>query len=223
MTTSPEERELLKQLARLGGMRGFVSISSGELAGICNTSQQTASRKILKLLKDGLISRRMGTRKQLLRISRQGVQVLRREFSEYKGLFSGEGALMFKGRVTTGLGEGQYYMSRKGYIDAFERLVGFTPFPGTLNLTVDFPENEKLAELGESESLLIGEFTAEGRTFGAVKVYRASISAVDCAVIMPVRSHHANTIEVVAPVKLREKLDLKDGEMIDVAVQVPAQ
>lgn len=222
MTTTPEEKELLKQIARLGGMRGFVSISSGELAGICGTSQQTASRKILNLLKDGLIARRMGTRKQLLRLSRQGVQALRKEFAEYKALFSGEGALTFKGRVTAGLGEGQYYMSRKGYIEAFQRLVGFTPFPGTLNLTVDFPENEKLGELHEGESLVIQEFAAEGRTFGAVKVFRAAIVSVDCAVIMPVRSHHANTIEVVSPLKLRDKLNLKDGDVIEVSVQVPA-
>ncbi|HWG89455.1 MAG TPA: DUF120 domain-containing protein [Candidatus Thermoplasmatota archaeon] len=214
----PEEKEILKQLAKLGGLHDFVYTSSGELAERIGVSQQTASRKILELLDRGLITRRMGTRKQLIRLSPTGVEVLRKEHAEYKAIFQGGERVTFRGRVVTGLGEGQYYISREGYRRAFQQILGFDPYPGTLNVEIDPIDREKMGELKEAEGLLIREFQSEGRTFGAVKCFRAEINGVECSVIMPVRSHHVNILELIAPLRLRDKLNLQDGA--EVAVQV---
>ncbi|HEX2021734.1 MAG TPA: DUF120 domain-containing protein [Candidatus Thermoplasmatota archaeon] len=211
MAATPEDKELLKQLAKLGGMREHVATSSGELAETLGVSQQTASRKILELLDAGLIARRMGTRRQQIRLTPQGIEVLRREFADYRGLFEAGGDFVVRGRVVTGLGEGRYYLSREGYRKAFNRLLGFDPWPGTLNVEVDAADREKVAELKETAGLLIPEFESEGRTFGAVKCFRADVGGVEAAVIFPVRSHHVHTLELISPHHLREKLALKDG------------
>lgn len=221
----PEEKEILKQLARLGGLHDYVYTSSGELADKIGVSQQTASRKILELLDRGLIVRRMGTRKQLIRLAASGASVLRGEFAEYTTIFHGGERLTIRGRVVPGLGEGRYYLSRDGYKRQFVDLLGFEPFPGTLNVEVEPLDREKLAELKEAAGLLAKEFQDEGRTFGAVKCFPASLrskgaDATDAAVVLPVRSHHTTVLEVVAPVSLRDTLKLGDGAEITVSVRL---
>lgn len=216
----PEDKELLKQLAKLGGLRDYVYTSSGELAERLGVSQQTASRKILELLEAGLIARRMGTRKQLIRLSPAGVEVLRREHSDYRALFQGSDELTVRGKVVTGLGEGRYYISREGYRKAFNRILGFDPFPGTLNVEVDPVDREKVAELKEMDGLLIEPFESEGRTFGGVKCFRAQIQGVEAAAIFPLRSHHVNVIEIVSPIALRETLGLQDGAEVQVRMDL---
>ncbi len=217
---SAEDRALLKELARIGGLHDYVYTSSGELGGCIGVSQQTASRRILELLDRGYIMRRMGTRKQHIRLSKEGVNILRREYLEYRAIFDHGSDIAIRGRVVAGLGEGKYYISRDGYMKAFDRLLGFTPFPGTLNVEVEPLHRDKMLELKEMDGLQIDQFVSEGRTFGAVKCFPATIDDVDAAAIIPIRSHHTNVLEIISPHHLREKLDLKDGAPVTVQVRL---
>lgn len=222
---APEDKELLKQLAKIGGLHDYVFISSSELAERVGVSQQTASRKILELLEAGLIVRRMGARKQHIRVSPAGVDVLRREYADYKQLFEAGESVVIRGRVKGGLGEGRYYISREGYRKAFGRLLGFDPYPGTLNVEVEPLDREKVAELKDLDGLLIPEFQSEGRTFGAVKSFRAMLHAggaapVEAAAIFPLRSHHVHVLELISPHFLREKLSLVDGAEVQVVLDL---
>lgn len=225
---SPEEREVLKLIAKVGGLHDTVYTSSGELAERLGVSQQTASRKILDLLDEGLITRRMGTRKQHLRLSPEGVEVLRREYAEYKAIFEEGNLLTIRGTVVSGLGEGEYYISRDGYRKQFNRIFGFDPYPGTLNVEVNAVDREKLEQLQEMEGTVIPEFQSEGRTFGAVKCFQAEVSdgepdeGVDAGAILPVRSHHSNVLEVISPRYLRDALGLEDGTVVTVVVDLRA-
>lgn len=216
----PEDKEILKQLAKIGGLHDYVYTSSGELAEKIGTSQQTASRKILELLDGGLILRRMGTRKQLIRISPAGAEVLRREFADYRLLFQSGESMRIRGKVVAGLGEGRYYLGREGYRKAFNSLLGFDPYPGTLNIEVEPIDREKIGEVKDLDGLMIHAFSAEGRTFGAVKCFRADIGGLEAAAIFPVRSHHTNVLELVAPRNLREALSLRDGAEVAVTIDI---
>ena len=231
---APEDKELLKQLAKIGGLHDHVFISSSELAERLGVSQQTASRKILELLDAGLILRRMGTRKQHIRVSPSGVDVLRREFADYRQLFQSGEHVTIRGKVVTGLGEGRYYISREGYRKAFSRLLGFDPYAGTLNVEVDVADRDKMAELKETEGLMIEPFQSEGRTFGGVKCFRATIriasegaeakrAEVEAAAIFPLRSHHVHVLELISPHGLRDKLSLADGTEVVVTLDVSAR
>jgi riboflavin kinase len=218
--TPPDHLQALKALAELGAGQGFVDTRSGELGEKLGLSQQTASRRLLELEEAGLVQRRTGPRGQAVRLSAKGLDALRRELEDLKALVGGPTgeALTFRGKVKTGLGEGRYYMSRRGYQEAMKRLLGFAPWPGTLNVVLAGSEAEKLAELRARDGLLVPEFQDEGRTFGAVKCFRASVGGEDAGVVLPLRGHHADVLEVVAPIQLRERLGLKDGD--EVAVEV---
>lgn len=215
-----EELEALKELATRGAMNGFVEVSSSELAKLLDTSQQTASRRLLDLEKSGYIRREMGVRRQLIRLTEEGTSVLGREFALYQRIFDQKDRLNIRGRVASGLGEGRYYLAQRGYTDQFKQKLGFAPYPGTLNLELVGPETNKLRILKSTPAIQIEEFQAKDRTFGAVDAWRARIGTLECALILPKRTHHARTVEVISPEFLRDKLAVKDGDEIEVQVQL---
>jgi riboflavin kinase len=135
-----------------------------------------------------------------------------------RALFQSGEQMQVRGRVVTGLGEGRYYISREGYRKAFSTLLGFDPYPGTLNVEVEPLDREKVQEAKDLDGILIPEFQSEGRTFGAVKCFRAEIMGVEAAAIFPLRSHHVHVLELISPHHLRERLALKDGAEVQVRI-----
>jgi riboflavin kinase len=115
-----------------------------------------------------------------------------------------------RGKIASGLGQGQYFISREGYSCQFLERLGFVPFPGTLNVQLEEPFP------AERQAIRIEGFAEEGKSFGECKCYRIKLNGIDAAVVRPERSHYpAELIEVIAPVKLRA-LGLKDGDSVDV-------
>lgn len=216
----PEAVQALKELALLGAASSFVEANSTDLAERLKTSQQTASRRLLDLERLGYIRREKGVRNTLVRLTEEGVGVLLDEMSAYKRIFEKSRNLAIKGKVVSGLGEGRYYLDQKGYIDQFVAKLGFRPYPGTLNLEIRGPELNKLRILKAATAVPIDSFQDRERTFGAVDAWRAKLRDVDGAAILPKRTHHTRTLEIIAPVYLRDKLNLQDGDELEVEVRL---
>src|SRR5207245_430423 len=76
----PYHVETLKAIALLGGTKEYVNLSSGELGKLIGVSQQSASQRILELIREGLVARDLATRRQRIRLTpRGGAHVRRRE------------------------------------------------------------------------------------------------------------------------------------------------
>ncbi len=218
LVTRPADVEALKQLALIGGLQGEIELSSGEFARLIDASQQTASRRLIELTHDGLVTRRMGLRRQRIQVSEAGEALLQAEHAVYRRIFDEQDVLHFAGAVTTGLGEGQYYLSRPGYMAPFERDLGWQPFPGTLNVRLEPGEASKLGILKRQARFSIDRFEAEGRTFGGVLYHEAQVNGLPCATVMPNRSHYTNVLELIAPTCLRETIPCADGDQLEVRV-----
>lgn len=95
-----------------------------------------------------------------------------------------------------------------------ERL-GFSPYPGTLNLKVPEGERDKLRALDHGGSWIE---PAEG--FRRGRVFKALIMGmIQGGVVRPeVAGYPEDLIEVLAPLPLREALGLKDGDEVEVEV-----
>ena len=120
------------------------------------------------------------------------------------------------GRVLAGLGEGRYYISRKGYSDQFSEMLGFKPFPGTLNLKLNEPFRP-----AKYPPIEIKEFQDEGRTFGGCSCYKICMKEVDAAIIRPDWScYPADLVEVIAPISLKNCLGLSDGDFVSLMIQL---
>jgi len=204
----------------LGAIENRIEVSSMQLAEKIDTSQQTASRYLLELDKEGFIKREMGIKKQLIQITQKGSESLQDEFSFYKHIFSLPRYIHFFGKIISGMKEGTYYTSQEGYKKQFKEKLGFIPYPGTLNIEIDLVEKNKLRFLKQEGGFLIDSFDTENRSFGGVKCFKACINKQKTVLIFPLRGHYSNILEFIAPVYLRDKLTLQDGDIVEVVVTI---
>jgi len=193
-------------------------LSSRDLGKLVGVSQQSASQRILELIRDGLVARDLATRRQRIRLTPKGADVLRKEYADYQRVFEIKETLTIAGSVASGLGEGAFYMRQKGYKDQFRKKLWFEPYEGTLNLKVGGPDLAKLRILEENPGIEISGCEAAGRTCGGAKCFLASMGHVDCAVIMPIRTHHTDVLEVISKHYLRSAVGLKDGDIAELTV-----
>lgn len=210
----------LRKLALLGGIDDYVAVSSRELGDALEMSQQSASKKILELLNEKLIVRDLGARRQRIKLTQKGIDELKKEYNEYRRIFELTDHINIHGTVTEGMGEGGYYICQQGYMDQFEEKLGFRPFEGTLNIAVDKADVGKLDVIRSTAGIFIRGFTSEGRSFGDVIAYKAKIRNIDCAIVVPERSHYGDIIEIVCHFHLRRTLSIGNGDPIDVRVNI---
>ncbi len=211
---------VLKQLALKGAIAGPVSLSSKEFGSEMGISQQSAANWILRLVDGDFIDRQLGARKQAIRLSGRGIEVLKKEFADYRCIFEAPGKLIIKGVVTTGFGEGGYYITQAGYTRQFKKKLAIDPYEGTLNVKLQSNKLQGLELLKRSSGIQIEGFEKGGRTFGDVKCFLAKIGNVPCAVVFPKRSHYKDVIEIISRVHLRRTLSLKDGDEIELSVML---
>ncbi|MCL5437163.1 MAG: MarR family transcriptional regulator, partial [Candidatus Thermoplasmatota archaeon] len=93
----------LKQLAIMGALNAFTEVTSKRLGEALGISQQAASMTILKLAESGLIERQIGHKGQRLMLSPKGVELLKKEYLEYKLLFEPAKRMQIHGTVFSGL------------------------------------------------------------------------------------------------------------------------
>lgn len=212
---------LLMELGLMGVGSAPRILASKEFAARLGTSQQTAARWLAELEKQNLIGREPGPRGQKIWLTREGVRVLRKLHHDLTSILSpARRILEFVGRVTSGLGEGGYYVSRENYRKQFIRELGFDPYPGTLDLKLDGTSLELKEVLHELPGKNIEGFVTRERTFGPVKCFPASVRGLKVAVVLPLRTHLTDVMELIAPVSLRKELKLKDGDELKVRVMV---
>lgn len=210
----------LKKIAIMGGLDDYIAVSSRELGDILEMSQQSASKRILRLLEENLIVRDLGARKQRIKITSLGADELRKEYNDYRRIFELTDHVILHGSVKDGMGEGGYYINQDGYMSQFEEKLGFKPFFGTLNVAIDKNDIGKLDIIKSTSGITISGFSDGNRTFGDVIAYKARIHNIDCAIIVPLRSQYVDVIEIICKYHLRRTLDLETGDRVDVHVEL---
>lgn len=213
----------LKKLALLGAMERSVKLSSSEFMHYLSTSSKTAARVLKQLEEDGYISRQLVAGGQLVHLTEAGVTLLKNEYADYQQIFCKEQAdLELCGHVITGLGEGQYYIAKEGYMSQFRDKLDFKPYPGTLNVRLMEHSTQVRDNMDLIQAQLIHGFNDGERTFGGGKCYPVEVDGIKGAVIIPDRTHYpADLLEIIAPVKLREALGISDGDEVKIIVKNP--
>jgi riboflavin kinase, archaea type len=214
-----EALAVLKLLAHLGADQTAVVLTSREVGDKLGVSQQAADRYLVSLEKRGLLTRSLAQRRQRLLLTPAALDLLRAEFHSYRRIFEGPAKVHFSGKVTSGLGEGRYYLSQPGYVVQFTERLGYAPYPGTLNVRLTGESLRKVGLVDHWSGLRIDGFQASGRTFGGATCFPARMNGRACHLIHPDRSHYKDVVEFVAPDCLREKLKLKDDDTVTVDVE----
>ena len=211
----------LYKLAELGANEKHVPYTTEDVAKNVGVSQQTASRRLIEMDREGLIERMKEGRNQTIRLTSEGVEQLTGMYSVLKRVFEAPKVdLLLKGVLFTGLAEGAYYVSKEGYRKQFRAKLGFDPFPGTLNIRLGKGEAQERRLLEGYPSVYIEGFQNQKRSYGPAKCYKAIVEEkVRAAIILPIRAHYGeDVIEIISPESLRNRLTLKDGDVVGVRV-----
>jgi len=75
---------------------------------------------------------------------------------------------VMRGKISSGLGQAQYFLTREGYSRQFLERFGFVPFPGTLDVLLEEPFPTEL------QAIQIEGFTGEGRTLASADAIPSS-------------------------------------------------
>ncbi len=122
-----------------------------------------------------------------------------------------------EGRIFTGRGEGRKYVELEWVKQQVKEKLGFDPYPGTLNLRLNEKDvkHRVLLESGAELRLCHSQGYCTGLLF------KAALDGMACGVVIPqVEDYPDDVLEVVASVNLKQKLRLRDDDLVTVTVFV---
>ena len=217
----------LAELLTKGAKHNFISITTSSLGKSIGRSQQAASKHLLELELDGYIERIRNGQKFGVRITPRGHAEMVKLFAILKSsLESAPSYIEFMGNIISGMGEGAYYMSMKGYTKQFKSKLGYIPFPGTLNVKLkDKKFVEAKHELDAHDGIKIDGFSDGKRTYGWVKCYPAKINnSVDGMLITLERTHYDDSIlELISQTNIKKVAKLSSGSQISIRVPISSK
>lgn len=121
-----------------------------------------------------------------------------------------------RGKIFSGKSEAARFIELDWVKRQMVEKLGFTPYPGTLNLKLVEESVEAGRVLKNAEGIEI----SPARGFCRGKLFKAILAnGVKCAVVVPeVNGYPEEVIEVVASANLKEKLKSRDGDEVEIKI-----
>ncbi len=214
----------LTYLLSKGAKHNFVTVTTESLGKSIHKSQQAASKHLVDLENNQFIERVISGRNISVKITLKGFsEMVKLSSTLQKSLESSPSHVELKGTLVSGLGEGSYYMSLKGYTKQFKTKIGYIPFPGTLNVRLDKKiYQEAIKQFENLGGIKIESFSDGKRTYGWVKCFHAKVNnSINCELVLLERTHHDNSIiELISQVCIRKLGKLKDGSIISIKIPI---
>ena|GEM_PF-558863 len=125
--------------------------------------------------------------------------------------------ITFNGIVHTGYSCGKFFVELPWVLLQLKTLTGITPYFGTLNLCLTGENIKQRACLTPQNGVMIKP--EKGYLPGYL--FKAKIFDTVCYVILPdVPNYPKDLIEIIAAVNLRNRFNIKDGDLITVSVSL---
>ena len=122
--------------------------------------------------------------------------------------------MKISGIIQSGAGKGAYFTQLEWVVKQCEKMLGYKPFPGTLNVFVVDEDLPRLNRFLQETGL---ELTPDDPAFCAAGIKRVGVNGIEAAVVLPsedVRIHESRVIELIASCNLKNALGLGDGDEI---------
>ncbi|MDJ0927826.1 MAG: HAD-IA family hydrolase [Gammaproteobacteria bacterium] len=119
------------------------------------------------------------------------------------------------GRVMTGLGQGAGFTGLDWVRNGFVTRLGIDPWPGTLNLQIEAAGDQQAwYELKQTPGI---DFPAGDPSACDARCYAVRIDGrIPAAIVLPdVPGYPQNQVELVASLPLRDTLELREGDTVD--------
>lgn len=128
-----------------------------------------------------------------------------------------DGARKLNGVVYSDLGRAASFMTVERVAAAIEDALGFAAYPGTLNLKLDTSTARDVWRAVKDRGAGI-EIPSQEPSHCSARCFRVRIEGNwPGAVILPaVEGYPADKVEIIAPLRLKEALDIEDGARVTV-------
>lgn len=125
-----------------------------------------------------------------------------------------------RARVVSGVQKASFFTQLDWVQEQCERKLGFRPYPGTLNLRMDVLDEDRstLKELRNEDGI---QLVPPDSKFCAANVLPVYVGGVKGAIVIPAEEvdvHDKDIIEVLAPLRLRDALSVKDGDLVTLII-----
>ncbi|MEM3699284.1 MAG: DUF120 domain-containing protein [Candidatus Bathyarchaeia archaeon] len=125
--------------------------------------------------------------------------------------------IQFEGKIFSGSGEAAKFISLPWVKEQIAEKLCFTPYNGTLNIRLD--ENSvalkrHILNNAKAIKILPSEGFCQGTLLKAV-----FMGKMECAIVVPeVDGYPEDVVEIIAPINLRKRFQLKDGDKVKVKI-----
>jgi riboflavin kinase len=127
------------------------------------------------------------------------------------------------GRVFSGMGKGRYYVGNPEYQRKFEKILGYRPYPGTLNVKLeDVGMIAKIKRLRAMGGVKVDSFVKDGESFSALNCFDGTMDGEKVTLLfIDVTYYNESVAELISPAFLREKFGLRDGDEVSFSLEMP--
>lgn len=121
------------------------------------------------------------------------------------------------GTLFSGMGKGRYYVGHPEYQRRFEKVLGYVPYPGTLNIKLsDRAVIEEVSSIRKGGGVKVDGFSIGGESFSSLNCYDGDLRGERVTLLfIDVTYYNESVAELISPVYLRGKFGLKDGEVVE--------
>jgi CTP-dependent riboflavin kinase len=120
------------------------------------------------------------------------------------------------GEVISGSGEAAYFTELDWVKQQCREKLGFEPYPGTLNLMVGENELRLISDFAKNSGIKLVPPTSD---FCEAICLKVTVGHIKAAAIIPHIDHYyENTIEILAPIRLKDAMILRDGDKVVVTI-----
>jgi len=126
--------------------------------------------------------------------------------------------LKLTGKVVSGARRAAFFTQLDWVQEQCAAKLGFKPYPGTLNIELS---SQSLINLRVLEKEAKTEFVPPDPKYCVARLLSVSLSSIAGAMIFPaedVRIHGKSIVEIIAPVRLKDVLNIEDGDQITFTV-----
>lgn len=120
------------------------------------------------------------------------------------------------GKIFSGEGQAAFFTQLDWVREQCLTHLGFTPYPGTLNLVIADADADLLESFRQPEAMALIPPDPE---FCRAQILPVTIRGIRGAIVIPARDvhvHATNVVEVIAPVCLKDVLGLHDGDVLKI-------
>jgi riboflavin kinase, archaea type len=127
--------------------------------------------------------------------------------------------MKISGMIQSGVGKGAFFTRLDWVVKQCQDILGYKPFPGTLNVRIYDEDLYKIEPFLDSADYILPPDNSNDCT---ARIKEVMVNDIQAAFILPnkdVRIHEKCVIEIIASHNLKKALGLKNGDMVTISFQ----